>query len=35
MPVGDSGARPKDSQWEPHKDVGAALNELEKQEKSF
>ena len=35
MPVGDSGARPKDSKLEPHKDVGAALYELEKQGKTL
>ena len=35
MPVRDSGARPEDSKWEPHKDVGAALDELGKQEKTF
>ena len=35
MSVGDSGARPKDSKLETHKDVGAALYELEKQEKTF
>ena len=35
MSVGDSGARPKDSKFEPHMDVGAALYELEKQEKTF
>ena len=35
MSVGDSGARPKDSKLEPHTDMGAALYELEKQEKTF
>ena len=35
MPVGDSGARPKDYKLEPPKDVGAALVELEKQEKTL
>ena len=35
MSVGDSGARHKESKLEPHKDVGAALYELEKQEKTF
>ena len=35
MPVGDSGARPNDSKLEPHKDVGAALYELKKQEKKM
>ena len=33
MPVGDSGARPKDYKLEPPKDVGAALVELDKKEK--
>ena len=35
MSAGDSGARPNDSKLEPNKDVGAALYELEKQEKTF
>ena len=35
MSVGDSGARPKDYKLEPPKDVGTALVELEKQERTL
>ena len=32
---GDSSARPKNYKFQPPKDIEAALNELEKQEKAF